>query len=99
LEEFPYKHDTEWARTPTSGLEYIGTPQIRLCSFNKIEKENLAAEIQTLDNLSRGLTDTSEIVQLKPQMALDRRAKSISTLSTIMKKISQTQDAVPDNMS
>jgi len=98
LEEFRYKYNTEWDKTPNLSLEYIRTPQIKLRSLNKIEKENLAAEIQALNALSDGLNDISEIVQLKLQMAMDRRAKYISTLSAIMTKISQTQDAVIDNI-
>jgi len=98
LVEFRYKYNTEWDKTPNLGLEYIRTPQIKLRSLNKIEKDNLAAEIQALDALSDSLDDISEIVQLKLQMAMDRRAKYISTLSSIMAKISQTRDTVIENI-
>ena len=98
MEEFSYKVNTEWDKTPNLGLEYIRTPQIKLRSLNKIEKENLNAEMAALDQLNASLDDISQIVALKLQMALDRRAKYISTLSSIMKKMSQSQDEVIDNI-
>ena len=98
MKEFSYKVESEWDKTPNLGLEYIRTPQIKLRSLNKIEKENLSAEMQALDNLNVSLDDISQIVALKLQMAMDRRAKYQSTLSSIMKAMSQTQKDVINNM-
>lgn len=61
-----------------------------------------AAEIKVVqDNLKSKLDDMnekSEITSLRLQMMMDRRSKSISTLSNIMKKISETQDSIIQNL-
>ncbi|MCK9351626.1 MAG: hypothetical protein WCT49_01160 [Candidatus Paceibacterota bacterium] len=42
--------------------------------------------------------ELNQITQLKLQAAMDRRAKTIETLSNIMKKISQTEETLAQNM-
>jgi hypothetical protein len=44
------------------------------------------------------MSEMSEMTSLRLQMAMDRRSKFISTLSNIMKKISETQDTVVQNL-
>lgn len=61
-----------------------------------------ASEIKEVqDSLKSKLDDMnemSEMTSLRLQMMMDRRSKSISTLSNIMKKISGTQDSIIQNM-
>jgi len=45
-----------------------------------------------------GMNEMSEMTSLRLQMMMDRRSKFITTLSNIMKKISQTQDSIIQNM-
>jgi len=42
--------------------------------------------------------ELGEITELRLQMTMDRRAKTIETLSNIMKKISQTEESIVQNM-
>jgi hypothetical protein len=44
------------------------------------------------------LGDMGELEQLRLQMAMDRRSKFISTLSNLMKKLSDTSAAIVQNM-
>ena len=44
------------------------------------------------------LNETSEMTSLRLQMSMDRRSKFISTLSNIMKKISDTQNSIIQNL-
>jgi hypothetical protein len=52
------------------------------------------ASKEELDSLS----ELSELMQLRLQMLLDRRAKMIEMLSNILKKLSETQDAIIGNL-
>jgi len=45
-----------------------------------------------------GMNEMSEMTSLRLQQAMDRRSKFISTLSNIMKKISETQDSIVQNL-
>ncbi|MBI1961897.1 MAG: hypothetical protein HYS37_00850, partial [Candidatus Rokubacteria bacterium] len=44
------------------------------------------------------LNEMSEMTSLRLQMMMDRRSKFISTLSSIMKRISDTQDTLVQNL-
>ncbi len=52
------------------------------------------------DLMSRldSMGDISEMMTLRLQMAMDRRSKMMSTLSNIMKKISDTAEAITQNL-
>ena len=52
------------------------------------ELDTILTQLGRMDEMS----EISEELSLKLQMAMDRRSKFISTLSQIMKKISETQD-------
>lgn len=45
-----------------------------------------------------GMNEMSEMTSLHLQQSMDRRSKFINTLSNIMKKISETQDSIIQNM-
>jgi hypothetical protein len=70
--------------------------------ISQTETQVSAAEIkQVQDSLKLKLDDMnemSEMTSLRLQMMMDRRSKSMSTLSNIMKKISETQDSIIQNM-
>ena len=54
-------------------------------------QEDLKAQLDSMSEMS-------EMTSLRLQMTMDRRAKFISTLSNIMKKISTTQDTLVQNL-
>jgi hypothetical protein len=54
-------------------------------------RENLQAKLDGMDEMS-------EMTSLRLQMMMDRRSKFIATLSNIMKKISETQNALVQNL-
>ena len=45
-----------------------------------------------------GMSEMSEMTSLRLQMMMDRRSKFINTLSNIMKKLSDTQDSIIQNL-
>ena len=45
-----------------------------------------------------GMSELSDMDQLRLQMAMDRRSKLISTLSNVLKKASDTQQAITQNL-
>jgi hypothetical protein len=44
------------------------------------------------------MNEMSEMVSMRLQMAMDRRSKFVETLSNVLKKIADTQDAIVQNM-
>jgi hypothetical protein len=57
---------------------------------------NVAAQLLPFEAANR--EKMSEMSSLRLQMTMDRRAKIIKTLSSVMKKISTTQDTLVQNM-
>lgn len=56
--------------------------------------ERISVPKDELDSLS----EISEMEQLRLQVIMDRRSKMISMLSNLMKKMSETQDAITQNL-
>jgi hypothetical protein len=56
------------------------------------------AEIETPQESRDSLSDLSEQQQLKLQRLTDRRAKAFETLSNLMKKFSETDQAIIGNL-
>lgn len=63
------------------------------------------ADIETLESIQSdlrdkldGMDELSEMTSLRLQIIMDRRSKFLSTLSNILKKISDTQDALVQNL-
>ena len=54
--------------------------------------------VEELKGKLDGLNEMSEMTSLRLQMTMDRRSKFISTLSSMMKKISTTQDTLVQNL-
>lgn len=64
-------------------------------SSGQLSKADLEASIaQTKDSLA----DMSEMDQLQLQMAMDRLSKAMSTLSNLLKKVSETQGSITNNI-
>jgi hypothetical protein len=60
--------------------------------------EEIRAILDDLKGRLDGMNEMAEMASLRLQMMMDRRAKFISTLSNIMKKISDTQDTLTQNL-
>jgi hypothetical protein len=61
----------------------------------QLSKADLEASIaETKDSLS----DMSQMDQLQLQMAMDRLSKAMSTLSNVLKKVSDTQGSITNNI-
>lgn len=64
----------------------------------KIEQEDLAKAIDTLKNDLDSLSELGEMESLRLQMAMDRMSKMMSTLSNLLKKISDTSSQITQNL-
>ena len=53
---------------------------------------------QTLNGQLDGMNEMSEMTSMELQMAMDRRSKFVETLSNVLKKISDTQESIVQNM-
>ena len=76
----------------------ISNEQSNLLSFYVLAEVarilGMPNELKKLDSMN----DMSEMRSLRLQMTMDRRSKFISTLSNIMKKITNTQDTLVQNI-
>lgn len=64
----------------------------------KIEQEDLAKAIENLKNDLDSLSELGEMESLRLQMAMDRMSKMMSTLSNLLKKISDTSSQITQNL-
>ena len=67
-------------------------------SSRAVTQSEINETITRLSDQRDSLSEMGEEQQLKLQMLLDRRSKLLSTLSNLMKKISQTQDSIIANL-
>jgi hypothetical protein len=70
--------------------ELMGTAPVNVDELKAIQ-QNLKEKLDSMN-------EVSEMTSLRLQMIMDRRAKMISTLTNVMKKISTTQDNVVANL-
>jgi hypothetical protein len=63
-----------------------------------ITKTDIKAMTDKLKNDLDSMSEMGEMESLRLQMAMDRRSKMMSTLSNILKKISQTADQIVQNL-
>ena len=85
---------TQTARLQTTpNVTKVNTTVTAKASVTDIKKvqDDMQAKQESLNELS-------EQRSLKMQMYMDRRSKTMETLSNIMKKISETQDSIIQNM-
>ena len=80
-------------KTNTESIKRINTSENISASATDIKqvKDDLKTKLDSMNEMS-------EMTSLRLQMMMDRRSKFISTLSNIMKKISQTQDTIVQNL-
>ncbi|HJO94834.1 MAG TPA: hypothetical protein QF753_15655 [Victivallales bacterium] len=69
-----------------------------LCFYVLAKVELMLTHHGNTNKKLNNMNEMSEINSLKLQMTMERRSKLISTLSNIMKKISNTQDALVKNI-
>jgi hypothetical protein len=76
--------------------------QVQFTRINSSKQTASPAEIKQLqDDIKNKLDAANEMSEensLRLQMMMDRRSKLMSTLSNIMKKISDTQDGIISNL-
>lgn len=62
------------------------------------KKANLESPVDTLKNDLDSMSEMGEMESLRLQMAMDRLSKMMTTLSNILKKISDTADQITQNI-
>ena len=73
-------------------------------SFNQLletvtkGKKDMDAAKETIDNKLDSMSEMGEMESLRLQMAMDRLSKMMSTLSNLLKKISDTSSAITQNI-
>jgi putative addiction module CopG family antidote len=77
------------------GVKFI---QVDLYAGKIVGPAHLRSILDDLKGQLDGMNEMSEMTSLRLQMILDRRSKFISTLSNIMKKMSETQDVLVQNL-
>lgn len=93
--------DVSYARTSTLGLVY---PRISaaLLAVPTPRPDLTAVQLQsTLDKLNKGLDtlgDLTEEMSLKLQILMERRQKTMQTLSNILKKLGATAETIVSNI-
>lgn len=92
------------SRVRLDSFKLLLKPQPNVRQTNNIPATRAVSQLE-IENMKTGLADSrdslsemGEMQQLKMQMLMDRRSKLMSTLSNLMKKISQTQDSIIDNL-
>jgi hypothetical protein len=82
-------------RKKISALNEKATNSFQSAAVSKKEFDQLKKTIQKdLDSMS----EMGELESLRLQMAMDRMSKMMSTLSNILKKISDTANAITQNL-
>lgn len=81
---------TQVARLATTLADQLNTA--------KVEQEDLAKAIDTLKQDIDSMSEMGEMESLRLQMAMDRMSKMMSTLSNLLKKISDTSNQITQNL-
>lgn len=79
-------------------IKYPKTPEITIRDLTKGSPPDLEKEKDDQESKLKSLGGLSAEISLKLQIALERRAKIIQTLSNILKKISNTSDSIIKNI-
>ena len=86
-------------KTRHLGITYHATPVVYdLQLTGGVTIGGLKDLLDDLKGKLDGMNEMSEMTSLRLQMTMDRRSKFIQTLSSIMKKISTTQDTLVQNI-
>jgi len=85
--------------TPTTRVQTIQpSPKVNTQANTQVSATEIKQVQDSLKSKLDSMNEMSEMTSLRLQMMMDRRSKFISTLSNIMKKISDTQSAIIQNM-
>ena len=98
--------------TPNQGFVISATKATRIrknvvnlgLSFNQLletvtkGKKDMDAAKETINNTLDSMSEMGEMESLRLQMAMDRLSKMMSTLSNLLKKISDTSSAITQNI-
>jgi hypothetical protein len=90
-------------RVPVPVVDCESPDGVQTATVNFVEgrtptHDDLQAVLDDLKNQLDSMNEMSEMTSLRLQMMMDRRSKFIETLSNLMKKISDTQDSVIQNL-
>lgn len=77
---------------------WVRTTRIDLAPGGLVFAKQLPAILDDLRFRLDSMNELSEMTSLRLQMAMDRRSKFVATLSNVMKKISETQDTIVQNL-
>lgn len=94
----PVRASSKMAATRRLRIRYPKTPNIIYKDTKNMDREELDKYTEDMEHKMDTLNGLSEELSLKLQLLTDRRAKIIQTLSNILKKISQTSDALISNI-
>lgn len=81
---------TQVARLVTSLDDQVSTA--------KVEQEDLVKAMEAMKQDLDSMSEMGEMESLRLQMAMDRMSKMMSTLSNILKKISDTSNQITQNL-
>jgi hypothetical protein len=84
--------------TPHFRVPYPRAPVIRFRDCRQLSPPELQKEGDELNAQLDSVNETSAMTSLRKQMMMDRRSKFIQTLSSIMRKISTTQESLVQNL-
>jgi len=70
----------------------------QLTTLNAATKKQLSQVEKLSGQLEDDLSDIGEMESLRLQMMMDRLSKMMSTLSNLLKKMQDTQDAITQNL-
>lgn len=73
-------------------------PEYRVADSLKTSKTNLALKTADLKDKKDNMNDVSSEQQLKMQMTMERRSKMTEAISNLMKKVSETEQSVIQNL-
>ncbi len=79
-------------------LADIKTLYTKYYSAGTKAKTDIGALVETMKNDLDSMSEMGEMESLRLQMAMDRLSKMMSSLSNILKKISDTANAITQNL-
>lgn len=86
------------AQTLSQGRALLARAKAQRAEAPDATKAELDARMKELKNDLDSLSEMGEMESLRLQMAMDRVAKLMSTLSNLLKKASDTQSAIVQNL-
>jgi len=91
-------HKAKMPVPDTQAVDSVTYVQIDLWPGVIDSVNQLAAIVDTIKNKLDSLSELGEMESIRLQMAMDRRSKMMATLSNLMKKISETNSSITQNI-